>query len=395
MSTLAADYEAAVDAVYRAAASPDAWPDTLALLADHVGATGGMVVYNAPAGQPSFMVSGRLRSDLDDIYLKHYTRNPITVAAARMPPGQVHVASQLVDMARVRRSAFYADILAPQGIAEQVVVPLASLTQRGGVGGIGFALSKKHTDETERTVTRLGRLVAHLSRAVDFTLQIGRHQSGLWQIEHILDAIPGAALLVDRTGSIMRANAKADTLLTEADGLCATKADGLHLTAQVPWEARTLASHVNQALAVARGEEQSLNGSLQITRPSGRPPLMVLITPLPPLTFSLWETVDGGARAMVQIVDLHAPTSAQAETLRVAAGLTAAEARVAALIGGGMNTSEAAATLGVSINTVKTQLTRCFDKTGVRSQVALARLLASIPVPAPPAAKSIQSPSAK
>jgi DNA-binding CsgD family transcriptional regulator len=388
-----ADYEAAVDAIYRAAAAPDLWPDTLVQVSDHVGAIGGMLLYGAPVGQPSFMISGRLNGDLADIYLKHYARNPISLAAGRIPPGQVEVSGQLVDMASVRRSAFYADILAPQGIEDQIFVNHASLMQRGGIGGVAFSLSGRHTEETERAATRLGRLVPHLSRAVEVTLQVGRHQSGLWQIAHILDAMPGAALLLDRKGEIICTNAGADTLLREADGLCAIKMENLNLTAQIPSEARMLSARVAQALAITRGEDRALDGSLQITRPSGRPPLVVLITPLPPPAFSLWEAVDGGARAMVQIVDLHAPASAQAESLKIAAGLTAAEARVAALIGGGMSALEAAATLGVSINTVKTQLTRCFDKTGVRSQVALARLLASIPVS--PVAKSIRSPSVK
>jgi DNA-binding CsgD family transcriptional regulator len=377
----APDHDVAVEAIYRAAAHPELWPDTLVQLSEHVGAIGGMLAYNAPIGQPSFLITGRLSGDLADVYLRHYARNPITLAATRIPPGEVHVAGRLVDMAPVRRSAFYADILAPQAIAEQVFVNHASLTQRGGHGGIAFMLSNRDTESTEQIVTHLGRLVPHLTRAIDVTLQLGRHRS-LWQVERILDAMPGAALLLDRKGEIIRTNAAADSLLRQTDGICAVKADGLSLTARSPTEARALSARIGEALAVARGEDHGLDGPMQITRASGRPPLIVLITPLPPPSFSLWEAVDGGARVMVQIIDGHAPASGQAEALRIAAGLTAAEARVAALVGGGMSTAQAAATLGVSMNTVKTQLTRCFDKTGVRSQVALARLLASIPVPA-------------
>src|SRR5262249_19768704 len=103
-------------------------------------------------------------------------------------------------------------------------------------------------------------------------------------------------------------------------------------------------------------------------------------TPLPPPAFTLWEAVDGSARALVQIVDAHALVLAQAQVLQQAAGLTAMEARVVALIGAGMSAPESAAALGVSLNTVKPHLSRCFDKAGVHSQVALGGLLASIPV---------------
>jgi DNA-binding CsgD family transcriptional regulator len=383
MSKPALDHAAAVNAIYGAGLAPELWSETLTLLADYIGAIGGMLAYSAPVGQSSsFLVTGRLRDDLVDPYLERYALNPYSRAFARVPPGQVHVANQLVDAAAVRRTAFHADIIAPQAIEDFVVVPHASLTRNGSSGGISFPLGVPHVEEIGQAATRLGRLVPHLSRAIDFTLQLGRHQSGLWQIEHILNAMPGAALLLDRGGGIIRTNAAADALLSQADGISMVKSDGWHLTAHARSEASMHSACITQALAISRGEDQGLNGSLRITRPSGRPPLLVLVTPLPPPSFSLWEAVDGGARAMVQIVDLHAPAYPQAESLRMAAGLSAPEARVAALIGGGLSISEAAATLGLSPNTVKTHLARCFDKTGVRSQAALARLLASIPAPA-------------
>jgi len=385
MPKAASDHTAAVNAIYRAGVAPERWPETLTLLADYVGAIGGMIAYSAPVGQQSFLVAGRLRDDLIGLYLKRYASyatNPYLRVLARVAPGQVHLTNQLVDAASVRRTAYHADILAPQAIEDHVVFPHASLTRNGSSGGFSFPLSARHVEEVGQAAGRIGRLVPHLSRAVDFTLQLGRHQSGLWQIEQILNAMPGAALLLDRRGGVIRTNTAADALLSRADGISMIKSDGWYLAAHSRSEASMLSACITQALAISRGEDQGLNGSLRITRPSGRPPLLLLVTPLPPPSFSLWEALDGGARAMVQIVDLHAPAHAQAESLRMAAGLSAAEARVAALIGGGLSISEAAATLGLSPNTVKTHLARCFDKTGVRSQAALARLLASIPVPA-------------
>jgi len=389
MSKPASDHAAAVNAIYRAGLAPELWSETLTLLADYVGAIGGQIAYNAPVGQPSFMVTGRLRDDLDRLYLERYALNPYSRALAKVAPGQVHAMNQLVDPTVVRRTAFHADILAPQAIEDFVVVTHASLTRNGSSGGMSFPLDVRHVEDIGQAAARLGRLVPHLSRAIDFTLQLGRRQSGLWQLEHILNAMPSAAVLLDRRGGIIRTNAAADALLSQADGISIVKSDGLYLTAHSRSEAGLLSARIVQALATSRGEDQGLNGALRIARPSGRPPLLVLVTPLPPPSFSLWEAIDGGARAMVQIVDLHAPAYAQAESLRMAAGLSASEARVAALIGGGLSIPEAAATLGLSSNTVKTHLARCFDKTGVRSQAALARLLASIPVPASLSSKFI------
>jgi DNA-binding CsgD family transcriptional regulator len=374
------DHDAAVEAIYRTAAAPDLWPETITRIADHVGALGGLLAYAAPPGESNnLLVVGRLRDDLVDLYLQRYASNPFSRAMANVTPGKVVVAGQLTDMRAVRRSALYADILLPQAIVEQLAFSHAGLTRNGSSGGLAFMLDARRLDDASQATARIQRLVPHLTRALDVSLALGRHESGVWQLGQVLDAMPGAALLLDRAGAVLRMNAAAETLLQEADGLSLIQSDGFLLVAQAGEEARQLGRCIAQALAVTRGEDLGLAGPLRITRPSGRPPLIVLVTPLPPPAFTLFEAIDGGARALVQIVDTHRGAHAQAELLQHAVGLTAMESRVAALIGAGLSVPEAAATLGVTPNTVKTHLARCFDKAGVRSQAALARLLASLP----------------
>ncbi|UIK04014.1 LuxR family transcriptional regulator [Neorhizobium galegae] len=62
-------------------------------------------------------------------------------------------------------------------------------------------------------------------------------------------------------------------------------------------------------------------------------------------------------------------------------GLSPAQVRLARLIVDGHDLAGAAELLAVSINTLRTQLQRIFDKTGVRSQAALVRSLLSVEAP--------------
>lgn len=55
-----------------------------------------------------------------------------------------------------------------------------------------------------------------------------------------------------------------------------------------------------------------------------------------------------------------------------------AQIRLARLIVDGYDLAGAAELMGVSINTLRTQLQRIFDKTGARSQAALVRSLLSV-----------------
>ena len=62
-------------------------------------------------------------------------------------------------------------------------------------------------------------------------------------------------------------------------------------------------------------------------------------------------------------------------------GLSPAQARLAHLVADGHDLVTASKQLGVSVNTLRTQLQRMFDKTGTRSQIALVRVLLSADAP--------------
>lgn len=381
-------YTDLVVAIYQAAVRPELWASTLELVTDHLGVDSGMMLHLSASGDGNFIVHHRLRDDLNQLFLQHHTENPYSFAFARAPVGKALVTGELVEKAVLHRSAFHADILAPQDIEEIIAVRHADLS-RDGVGGVLFNVSKARADAAGHAAARLDDLVPHLSRAIDLTLLTSRANAGNRQLEQLLANMPGAVILLDGHGGILQMTPAAETLLGERDGLCTGGRGPLALRAHGRDDASRLAACIKQALASARGEQPTLDDTLQVSRPSGRRALLVRVTPLPPPAFLPWSTIDGGARAMVHIVDPQAPIDAQAERLRRLVGLTAAETRVAALLASGLGPTEAAGVLGLSVNTVKTHARQVFAKAEVRSAAALARLVASIPAgPPQPAAMS-------
>jgi DNA-binding CsgD family transcriptional regulator len=372
-----------LDAIYGAAAEPALWSGALSVLADHVGAVAANLVYQAPPGEKSFLVPGRMREDLNALYLQHYASNPYSHAYEKLPPNRVVIGNRLVDMDQVTRSAFYADICHPQRIHNQIFVAHATLQQPGGIGGIALFLSPEQDENQGAAARRLERLTENLARAIDFTLLSREQASSSRLLERLIAAMSSAALLLDRHGGIVQTNAPADALLRKGDGIRIRRTDRLALVADDAEDSLRLSRNIKRALAVAAGESHELDGALLVSRPSGLPPLQVLMMPLPPASFSLWDTLGSGARVMVQIVDLQASPDAQADRLGVLVGLTAAEVRVAALIAGGLSIPNVARALAVSPNTVKTHLARCYGKTGVHSRAALARLITAVQLDPP------------
>lgn len=92
-----------------------------------------------------------------------------------------------------------------------------------------------------------------------------------------------------------------------------------------------------------------------------------------------WVVLEDG-KALVTFDDT-AMVARRIETAREAYDLSPAQARLGRLIAEGHDLPAAAGILGVSVNTVRTHLTRMFDRTGVHSQAALVRALLSAEAP--------------
>lgn len=375
------DHERLLDRIYRAAVDPDDWPDVLTGIADHIGAQGGMLARVGATRAGSAFIHARLSESCFELFETRYLWNPWTLATIRVPRDRAVIMGSIVDRAELGRTAFYADVLAPQRTTDQINVALTCLGPGGGVGGAGFPFEARHGDRMDEGVRRLDRLIPHLRRALEASLTL-RHMDRERDLGFAVSLLPHAALLLDREGRIVFANEMAEALLHARDGLGTTEDGGLRLNAALPAEAAAFRLALARAIAISNGEDAILDEGIRLSRPSGKPPLLVRPVPLPMAAFPLW-TRSGSARVIVLVIDPVAELATDLAMLRSVFALTPAEARVAMLVGGGEGTPKAAAQLGIATTTVKTHLQRAFDKTGVRSQVQLARLLAALP-PKPP-----------
>jgi DNA-binding CsgD family transcriptional regulator len=369
-----------LDLIDSAVADPGGWPGILTRVADHLGAIGGMVMHIPAAGNGHVTaIYGRMSAEYAAVVHNHYAWNPWAVAMQAIPVNQAVVANSYLQPGQLFRTDFYADVLKPQGIIDAISSRHHALSPEGGTGGFGFMLSARGAEQAHHNVRRMQRLLPHLNRALDGTLYLGRFADGTRQLASVLQLMPNPALLINGRGRVTFANTAAEALLRTGDGLLIDSGGDLQFTAAFPAESAALARTLAQALAVAAGTGDALGEPLRLTRPSGAPPLLVLPVPLPPPTFELWNLLEP-ARVLVLIIDPAAQRQRKASTVQAAFGLTHAEARVAVLVADGLTGPQAAEALGISLSTVKTHLKRCFDKIGVHSQVALARLLATLPI---------------
>ena len=92
-----------------------------------------------------------------------------------------------------------------------------------------------------------------------------------------------------------------------------------------------------------------------------------------------WVSVESDT-IVVSFDDGHR-TDQRLAAAAVVYGLSPGQSRLARQVVDGHDLAEAARELGISVNTARTHLQRMFDKTGVRSQPALVRVLLSAVAP--------------
>ena len=185
-----------------------------------------------------------------------------------------------------------------------------------------------------------------------------------------LDQLPWGVLFIDEHRNRLGANRHAQEILVAGDGLTAR---GNTLQAEFADDTARLDRLLRNALDRAGQQEPSISGTLSITRPSGAHPLNVVVVPLHLQAEALDER---GPIAAIFVTDPEAPLDGSIEQhLRELYSLTAGEARLAAWLLQGNSVDEAAAELGITNNTARGYLKRIYNKTGVRRQPELVRLL--------------------
>jgi DNA-binding CsgD family transcriptional regulator len=281
-------------------------------------------------------------------------------------PGTIHVGEQLVPDDELVRTRFYAEWLEPQHLHHRLCAVLSR--EEATAVFLEVMRPREAAAFDHDDIERCRLLLPHLQRA----FQMYRRMMAL-QVERdvafrALDQLPWGVMFVDRHRKRLAANRHAQELLIAGDGLTAR---GNTLRADLADETARLERLLSDALD--RSGREGAGGTLSITRPSGAPPLNVVIVPLHIKTERFAEQ---GPIAAIFVTDpdmpLHGSTQQQ---LRELYSLTPGEARFAASLLEGKSVEEAGAAMGITLNTARAYLKRIYQKTGVRRQPELMRLL--------------------
>jgi DNA-binding CsgD family transcriptional regulator len=221
----------------------------------------------------------------------------------------------------------------------------------------------------QNDIDRCRLLLPHLQRALRMRRRMVELEVERDAALRALDQLPWGVVFVDEHRNRLAANRHAQEILVAGDGLTA---QGNTLRAELADETVRLEQLLNRALDRTCKARSRAGGTLSITRPSGAHPLSVAVVPL---HIEIAAPGERGPIAAIFVADPDLPLDSHEQHLRELYGLTAGQARLASGLLQGKSVEAAAAAMGITVNTARAYLKRIYDKTGVRRQPELVRLL--------------------
>jgi DNA-binding CsgD family transcriptional regulator/PAS domain-containing protein len=353
-----------IGSIYDTVVDPGACPTMLNGLADLVGATGGAQVgaYNSKAHSAT-MLAPRVDPKELPSFSQYWTN--VWRQCDQHPIGAVIVPEMRIS----HPDRYRADIRNASSKSQRPERMVgATLLTEGSVSTV-VSVSRQYPEgEFDAAQTQLfAALIPHLQRALQLRLRLATLDGPPTSSAEMLNRLPHAVLLVDAGARVIFANQAAARMLGADNGLFLDP-DGLR--AETTDDTRRL----RRTIADCAGPACELGGAggrLRLFR-RDRGPLTMLVIP---------------HRTQVTWIDILRPTAilfiTEAEQAAVPRskrfsqdfGLTRAEAVFAVEISKGDGLQATASRLGVSLTTVRTHLAHVFDKTGMRRQAELVRLM--------------------
>jgi DNA-binding CsgD family transcriptional regulator/PAS domain-containing protein len=286
-------------------------------------------------------------------------------------PAGIVVSSAATSWRRQFRSTrLYRRLLAPSDLFH--IAGAAALNTAKVYASLWMARSDRSPDFSVHNLRAFRELLPHVARAMTVHHRVRHAELEARMAAGALDRVAVGVVLLDVRGAPVMVNREANRIIGLSDGFALID-DGP--VAAISGETRALRELISQVgcdVSPMEGEKRAGGAAIRLTRPSGRSDYHVVVMPLPT------ASEPGTARGAVAVVFITDPEETQSPVDSLFGdlySLTRAETRLVSrlLEGGGL--TAASEKLGLSRNTVHSQLASIFQKTGTRRQSELLRLL--------------------
>lgn len=372
------DLSSLIGQIYDCAVQPDLWPQTLNSIKRSLDLAVLQVVsvdgYHLRQGQAVQTLAFKTLFEHNWIndFARHFNKIPggqdwfatdIDVPVSQM---------QLINEADFRNSEFYRDWIAPRGLRDTCTMHLVKRDQLSCALTASGSETRDLFNDDDREMFR--QLAPHIRRSlmIGDMLDDGAYKLSVYR--EILDRISTGVMIVSHGAKLVYANSAAEELLKTGQSL--KLRNGTIESAYAAY-----ASGFRAALDRACSDSDSDIGNFGNGIPLPSKEGEIAVSYILPLGKSDHRRSLGPGHAAVFISAAGTNLPPSQEILSALSGLTSSESRIALMIADGATPADAAGKLGVTMNTMRTHLSRIFDKTGANSQPALVRFVSNLSMP--------------
>ena len=380
-----------VERIFEAVSKRDKWSDALDAAAEYCGADAMLLLDgNLSGGDPTVIEATGFKTEVLDLYTKNHLKDDELVRESMAGPVGVVISSahgrwewNFYDTTMYRRLLWPCGLHCLAGTAVINAPKVYASLWMGRKEGAG--------DLSPHNMRRLSELVPHFGRAMLVHHRLRRAEMQAELATGAFDRVSVGVVLLDVDGDAILANREAVRIALRRDGFVFRDRG---LAAESPTDSKRLRELIRQVGRSALLHETPKfvgGGAIRITRSPGQSDYHVVVMPLP----RRCQPGDGsGAVAVLFITDPDKMQSPMDFLFGDLYDLTDAESRLVCELMDGRGLTAAAESLGLSRNTVHSQLAAVFQKTGTRRQGELLRLLLGgvAPIEAPDATSGFHKP---
>jgi DNA-binding CsgD family transcriptional regulator len=356
--------------IYDAALDPTLWPRIQGHICEFVHGHASTLYWQdsvRQTGNVYYQVG--ISPDYERLYFEKYiSMNPLYPALTFLEVGGVYTVADLLPYEEMRKTLFYKEWLRPQGLLD---VAFSNL-EKSAATSIVFTIIRQERDGIvdDEMLRHLRLIMPHIRRAALIGKVIDLKTLESASMADSLDGIVAGIFIVDANAHIAHANASGHAML--ADGSLLRSQNG-KLAANDPEAERAL----HNVFAAAGGGDIAVGVrgfAVPLTARDGERYVAHAL----PLTSGARRQagIAYAATAAVFVTKAMLKLPSPTETIAKVYKLTPSEVRVllAVVEIGGL--PAVADTLGISKETVKTQLNSVFSKTNTHRQIDLVKLVA-------------------
>ena len=368
------EFSFAVGKIYDATLTPDEWPTALDAICKLLDAkTAALWSYDIFDKKPPWQLQVGYEPRWMQLYTEKYLAlNPYMDDIVLLGVGEWNYSSKRPNYQELFETEFYHGWLKPQNFINSSVLMVEK-----SMSTITTLVNVRTEDQgtfDDTTMALVANLHPHLRRAALIGRIVGDHQKQAAEYAAAIDSLSAAMFVLTESGEVSQTNSAGEALLSKGAPLRKVKAAWSWLMdrqiAACGWR------------SPLRGGEAQLGDkgtSIPVRGPDGRE-YVVHMMPLNKAR-QLSIMADKGAAVVIFVTQTDAGDAAAIAVFAERFGLTAQETRVLQTVVEVGGVPAAADILGISPATARTHVTSIFDKSGVRRQTDLIRLLTQMKSP--------------